>query len=183
MDIYTTVMLQNIVKEQLDEARELRGLFEKQLKELYWAEDVMVGLISETIRDCSSKDLVVALEHHKKETAGHIIRLQRIFSLIGIHASTLPYEGIKCLIDEIKDAVNTVRYGVVRDAAIICILQKVKHYEIACYGTMRAYAIALREEDVVTLLEYTLNEEKEADLTLSLIAQSHINIEAADKEI
>ena len=183
MDIYTTVMLQNIVKEQLDEARELRGLFEKQLKELYWAEDVMVGLISETIRDCFSKDLLRALGHHKKETAGHIIRLQRIFSLIGLQASMLPYEGIKCLIDEIKDAVNMVRYGVVRDAAIISILQKVKHYEIACYGTMRAYAIALREEDVVTLLEYTLNEEKEADLTLSRIAQSHINIEAADKEI
>ena len=73
--------------------------------------------------------------------------------------------------------------GVVRDAGIISVLQKIKHYEISCYGTMRAHALALREEDAVALLELSLNEEKEADLQLSKIAESHINTEAADKEI
>ena len=85
-------------------------------------------------------------------------------------------------IPETVDRAQT-REGVVRDAALIAVLQKIKHYEIACYGTMRAFAIALREEDAIVLLERTLHEEKEADLALSHIAESHINIEAADKEI
>lgn len=176
-------MLQNIAKDQPEEVRELRGLFEKQLKELYWTEDMMILLLDEIINDCSSKHLIDALEHHKTETAGHIVRLQKIFTLIGLAPAMLPYEGIRCLIDELKDAGSTIKFGVVRDAAVISIVQKIKHYEIACYGTMRAYAIALREEDVVILLEHTLNEEKETDQALSRIAESHTNIEAADKEI
>lgn len=84
---------------------------------------------------------------------------------------------------ECSELIDNTQRGVVRDAGIIAVLQKIKHYEIACYGTMRAYAIALREEQAVTLLEETLEEEKDVDLQLSNIAESHINIEAADREI
>lgn len=176
-------MLQNIAKENIDQARELRGLFEKQLKELYWAEGVMIPMLNDTIQNASSKDLITVLEKHRVDTINHISRLDKIFKAIGIDAEILINEAISCFIIEAEDVSVLIRQGVVRDAAIIAILQKIKHYEIACYGTMRAYAIALREEDVVVLLEQTLEEEKEADLALSYIAESHINIEAADKEI
>lgn len=176
-------MLQNIAKENIDQARELRGLFEKQLKELYWAEGVMIPMLNDTIQNASSKDLITVLEKHRVDTINHISRLDKIFKAIGIDAEILINEAVSCFIIEAEDVSVLIRQGVVRDAAIIAILQKIKHYEIACYGTMRAYAIALREEDVVVLLEQTLEEEKEADLALSYIAESHINIEAADKEI
>jgi ferritin-like metal-binding protein YciE len=176
-------MLQNIAHQNSDEARELRGLFEKQLKELYWAESAMAPMLGDTAAKSTSKDLIFVLEKHKPEIHEHIVRLEKIFSAIGIKIASLPYEAIECLIEEARKITLSIKPGVVRDAAIIAILQKIKHYEIACYGTMRAFAIALREEDVVTLLEETLEEEKEADLALSYIAESHINIEAADKEI
>jgi ferritin-like metal-binding protein YciE len=175
-------MLLNIAKYNSDEAHELRALFEKQLKELYWAEKVMVAKVTGIIADTMSKDLVMALEKHLLETIAHLQRLEQIFSITGIHAEVLEYEAVKCLIKEAEDLIMQTKRGVVRDAGIIAVLQKIEHYEIACYGTMRAYAIALREEEAVTLLEYTLEEEKAADLALSEIAESHINTEAADKE-
>jgi ferritin-like metal-binding protein YciE len=176
-------MQSTIVKHDNSEASELRGLFEIQLKELYWAEDVMTGMLDDIIPQASSKDLVSALQQHVTETKGHQARLALIFEAIGIDAEAAPYKAVQCLIKEAESFVHTTRQGVVRDAGIISVLQKIKHYEIACYGTMRAFALALREEDVVLLLEQTLDEEKGADLLLSSIAESHINIEAADKEI
>jgi len=176
-------MQTNIAKHNSNEAGELRGLFEKQLKELYWAEGIMVSMLNGVIIQASSKDLVAILQQHVAETKGHELRLEAIFKAIGITAEALPYEAVQCLIKEAESFIHTTRQGVVRDAGIIAVLQKIKHYEIACYGTMRAYAIALREEDVVLLLEQTLEEEKGADLLLSSVAESHINIEAADKEI
>lgn len=176
-------MLQNIAKENYDEARELRGLFEKQLRELYWAESIMLPMLDETIENSFSHDLIALVDAHRITTAVHIFRLEKIFELIGLSPEKLAYEGVQCLIDEAQNISGLIKQGVVRDAAIIAILQKIKHYEIACYGTMRAYSIALREEDVVTLLEETLTEEKEVDMAFSHIAESHINIEAADKEI
>ena len=176
-------MQTHIAKDNYNEARELRGLFEKQLKELYWAEGVMVNMLNGIIIQAFSKDLVSVLQNHVVETQGHISRLEKIFEAIGIGAEQQVYEAVECLIKDAECFIHATRQGVVRDAGIIALLQKIKHYEIACYGTMRAYAIALREEDVIILLEQTLQEEKGADLLLSSIAESHINIEAADKEI
>ncbi len=175
-------MIATVAKDHSD-ARELRGLFEKQLKQLYWAEGTMVIMLGGFIQSSSSRDLVSLLEQHRFVTNSHIGRIENIFTAIGLEVEEEPYEAVQCLIKEALDFIGATRSGVVRDAGLIGILQKIKHYEIACYGTMRAFAIALREEDVVHLLEETLNEEKGADLLLSSIAESHINIEAADKEI
>ncbi|WP_294820213.1 DUF892 family protein [uncultured Flavobacterium sp.] len=165
------------------EARELRGLFERQLKQLYWAEGAMVEMLGGIIDSATSKDLVAQLEDQRYVTSRHIGRIEDIFRAIGLSAEAEEYDAVQCLLKEALAFIECSKPGVVRDAGLIGILQKIKHYEIACYGTMRAYAIALREEDVVLLLEETLNEEKGADLLLSSIAESHINIEAADKEI
>lgn len=179
----TATMLQNIVHRHSEEFRELRGLFEKQLKELYWTEEAMIPLLVKCISESISKDLIATLEKQRTEVSSHIKRIEMVFKLIGIKNSALPYKAMECLIEEAGSITIQIRPGVVKDAAMIAVLQKIKHHEIACYGTMRAYALALREEDVVMLLEHTLEEEKLADLALSHIAESHINIEAADKEI
>jgi len=170
-------------REEYNETRELRGLFELQLKELYWAEGVMQDLLHGVIMKTYSKDLIALLKNHLDQTSGHVVRLEKIFASIGIEVQAQPYEAINCLIKEVEGLIASTRFGVVRDAALIAVLQKVKHYEIAAYGTMRAYSLALREENTVLLLEQTLEEEKATDLLMSAIAESHINIEAADKEI
>lgn len=175
-------MLSNIAKEYHDQARELRALFEKQLKELYWAEQVMAARLPYITDSCISKDLVEVLRQHSEETKTHGLRLEKIFKIAGISAEAIMYEALHCLFKELEDLIDTTKSGVVRDAGLISVIQKIKHYEIACYGTMKAHAIALREEDAVTLLETTLQEEKDTDMKLSAIAESHINIEAADKE-
>ena len=176
-------MLSNIARDNHDEARALRSLFEKHLRELYWGETVLLPLMGKAISLASSKDLLTLLGEHRSKAISHVNRLEKVFSVIGLEPESTHYEGLQCLIDEAENLEGQAREGVVRDAALIAILQKIKHHEIACYGTMRAFAIALREEDAVTLLESTLQEEKHADLSLSHIAESHINIEAADKEI
>ena len=176
-------MLSNIARENHDEARELRSLFEKHLKELYWGETAMLQLMGKIISLVFSKDLLALLGEHRAEAISHLNRVERVFSVIGLEPEVMHYEGLQCLFDEAENLEGQTKEGVVRDAAMIAVLQKIKHHEIACYGTLRAFAIALREEDAVLLLERTLHEEKEADLALSHIAESHINIEAADKEI
>lgn len=176
-------MIQNIPKDNICELHELRALFEKQLRELYWTEKNIASVLSNCISDVSSKDLIEVLKTHKIETANHLIRLESIFNAIGIKPEMQTYNPVQCFFDEANSCNELIKLGVVRDAAIIAILQKIKHYEIACYGTIRAYAIALREEDIILLIEEILKEEKDTDLALSNIAESHINIEAADKEI
>lgn len=176
-------MILNIATEQHNEARELRGLFEKQLKELYWAENTMAEMLPHIAEKATSADLVVAIEQHIKHTFRQAERLREIFTAIGIKQEEMKYEALHCLMQEADSFTSFTKKGVVRDAGIISVLQKIKHYEIACYGTMRAYSIALREDNIGDLLEDTLNEEKDADQMLTKIAESHINIEAADKEI
>lgn len=176
-------MLSTIAKEDSGETRELRGLFEKQLKHLYWAENMMLAMLSGIIKEVFSADLVAALEKHRTISISHAFRLEKIFDITGIDIVEEKYDAMECLMKEGNSFIEMTRAGVVRDAGIIAVLQKIEHYEIACYGTMRAYAIVLREEEAVSLLEQTLEEEKESDLLLSKIAESHINTEAADKEI
>lgn len=176
-------MLSNIAKHNDTEARELRGIFEHSLKELYWVENIMIPMLGHSIMIAGSKDLVVLLEKHRVLTITHVQRLERIFDIIGIASQEIKSDSLQCLIDDAENLEGQAKRGVVRDAALIAVLQKIKHHEIACYGTMRAFAIALREEEAVTLLEQTLEEEKTNDLALTHIAESHINIEAADKEI
>ena len=86
------------------------------------------------------------------------------------------------LIKEGQEIMETTEDGVVRDAGIIAAGQKVEHYEIATYGTMRAFAKILGQNEIMNLLEQTLNEEKRADEKLTEVAESSINLEAADKD-
>lgn len=176
-------MIINIPRHNTDETRELRGLFERKLRELYWVEQKLYGTIKNIAAEAFSKDLVALLDKHTAETMLHVSRLEKIFEIIGLEPEEKKYKAVVCLFNETLDFLAITKKGVVRDAGIISVLQKIKHHEIASYGTMKAYAIALRDEDAVMLLEETLENEKKTDMELSAIAESHINTEAADKEI
>lgn len=102
-----------------------------------------------------------------------------MFEYIGTKAQAKKCEAMEGLIKEAEEIMESTEKGVVRDAGIISAGQKVEHYEIATYGTLRAFAKILGEDDAVSLLEEILNEEKEADEKLTEVAESSINIEAA----
>ena len=102
-----------------------------------------------------------------------------MFEYIGTKAQAKKCEAMEGLIKEAEEIMESTEKGVLRDAGIISAGQKVEHYEIATYGTLRAFAKILGEDDAVSLLEEILNEEKEADEKLTEVAESSINIEAA----
>jgi ferritin-like metal-binding protein YciE len=157
----------------------LRQLFVDGLKDIYSAEQTLTKAIPKMIDQATSEDLIDALTNHLKETEEQVTRLEKIFSSIDEEAQPKKCQAILGLTKEAEEIMDEAEEGVVRDAGIILAAQKVEHYEIATYGTLRAFADILGEQEAVSLLEETLEEEKQADEKLSEIASS-INIEAAD---
>lgn len=158
-----------------------RTLFEKDLKDIYWAEKALTKAIPKMIVNASSADLIKALENHLSETEGHIDRLETIFKTIGVKAVAIKCEAMSGLIKEADDVLAYVEKGEVRDAGIIFAIQKIEHYEIATYGTLRAFAKTLGENKAVSLLEDTLKEEKNVDAKLTEIAYAYVNEAAAEE--
>jgi len=114
----------NIPKDNFNGARELRGLFERLLKQLFWAEKVMAGMINGVIVQASSKDLIALLQSHLQETQGHILRLAEIFTAIGIDIEEQPYDAVQCFIAEAEDFIRNTRQGVVRMPARLLSFKK-----------------------------------------------------------
>ena len=166
-----------------DEVTALRTLFEDYLKFVYWTEKALIPALSVIIKSVNSKDFNNILLLHLANTHIHSDRLDKIFESIGIMACERKFEPIESLINEIHSIISQTYTGMVRDAAIIALVQHIIHSEIASYGTLRSFAITLKEEEVVELLERNLEEEKELDRQLSKIAEDYINDEAANKEV
>ena len=134
------------------------------------------------IKNATSEELISALEEHLEVTRGHVERCEKVFELIGKAARAKKCEAMAGLTKEAEEIMESTEQGVVRDAGIISAAQKVEHYEIASYGTLCAFAKALGEDEAASLLEQTLNEEKQADESLTGIAESSINIEASEED-
>ena len=173
------VVKKGVTKPKSDAATGLKELFEDELKDIYWAEIALTKAIPKMSKNASSQDLKNALNNHLSETEEHITRIEEIFKLIGKKAVAKKCDAISGLIEEGKGILEETEMGVVRDAGIILASQKIEHYEIATYGTLRQFAETLGMKEIVTLLEKTLAEEKNADKKLTLIAVDAINIEAA----
>ncbi len=156
----------------------LRDLFEDELKDIYWAEKALTKAIPKMVKNATTDELVDALNDHLEVTKGHVERLEEAFEVLGKAARAKKCEAMAGLIKEAEEIMEDTEEGVVRDAGIISAAQKVEHYEIASYGTLCAFAKTLGEDEVVSLLQKTLDEEKEADQTLTQIAESSINVEA-----
>jgi ferritin-like metal-binding protein YciE len=159
----------------------LRELLLAELRDIYWAEQALVDAIPKMAEKASSEELKQALTNHLNETRQHVARLEKVFEALGEEAEAEECEAMAGLIEEAEDLVSEMPQDMVRDAAIIASAQKIEHYEIATYGTLCAFAEILGETDVVQHLEETLEEEKSADQTLTDIALSHVNPEAAGK--
>ena len=170
------------VKAKSDAAQGLRALFVDELKDIYWAEKALTKALPKMIKNATTDELVEALKAHLDETKNHVTRLEHVFEAIGEKASAKKCEAMEGLIKEGGEIMESTETGVVRDAGIILAGQKVEHYEIATYGTLCTFAKTLGEDRAAALLAETLNEEKEADEKLSAIAESSINVEAAEME-
>lgn len=168
------------VKASSDAADGLRELFENQLKDLYWAEKALTKAMPKVIKNVTSQELIDALTYHVQLTVKQVKRLEDVFETLGTKAQAEKCEAMEGLIKEGEDIMESTEEGVVRDAGIISAVQKIEHYEIASYGTLKSFAEILGENEVVSLLEETLDEEKEADIRLTEIAESSINVQAAD---
>jgi ferritin-like metal-binding protein YciE len=167
------------VKAKPDAAQGLRDFFEDGLKDIFWAEHALTKALPKMAKNATSSKLIHAFEHHLKETEEHVVRLEKVFESLGLKAVGKKCDAMEGLLKEAEGIMQETEIGVVRDAAIIAAAQKVEHYEIATYGTLRAYAETLGETKAVTLLAKTLEEEKKADVSLTEIAMTDINLEAA----
>jgi ferritin-like metal-binding protein YciE len=152
----------------------LDKLFVQELKDLYSAENQITRALPKLIKAASSDDLRSAFQHHLKETEGHVKRLEQIFQILGSSPRGKTCNGMKGVLDEVLEETEE---GSVRDAALISAAQRVEHYEMAGYGTVRCYAECLGQSEISQLLEETLEEEKAADQKLTEISQK-LNSEA-----
>jgi ferritin-like metal-binding protein YciE len=160
------------------ENNSLRELYIEELRDIYDAENQMLKALPKMAEAATSDELRSGFEEHLEQTRGHVQRLDQIFADIGEKATGKKCKGMQGLVSEGKEVIDEDFEGEVKDAALISAAQRVEHYEIAAYGTVRTYAEILGEQSAVDLLEKTLQEEKETDEKLTELAQS-INVEAA----
>ena len=161
-------------------AKGLHDLFVDELKDIYWAEQALLKALPKMIENATAPELIKALTGHLEVTKGHVARAEGVFKSLGVKAEAKKCEAMTGLIKEAEEIMQNTEKGVVRDAGIISAGHKVEHYEIATYTTLSAFATTLGETEAVTLLQQTLGEEKEADDTLSKIAET-IDVQAAHK--
>ena len=168
-------------KAKSNAASGLTELFEDGLKDIYWAEKALTKAIPLMAKNATSADLIEALNSHLTETEDQIIRLEKVFELIGKKATAKKCDAMEGLAKEGEGIVESTEAGTAtRDVGIILASQKIEHYEIATYGTLCAFAKTLGEDEAMQLLEATLAEEKEADVTLTEAAYNTINFDATD---
>jgi ferritin-like metal-binding protein YciE len=160
----------------------LMELFENELRDIYWAEKALTKALPKMAKNATSSELVEAIENHLQETEEQVSKVERVFELIGKKAVAKKCEAMAGLVKEGEEIMKETEKGPQRDAGIISAGQKVEHYEIATYGTLRTFAQTLGLDEVADLLEEILEEEKNADNTLTEVAVSAINVEALEEE-
>lgn len=155
----------------------IEKLFIEELKDLYSAENQITKALPKMVNAATSKDLKKAFESHLRETEGQIERLVQICNILGTSPKGKSCEGMKGVLEEGSSMLHESAEGNVRDAALISAAQRVEHYEMAAYGTVRSYAEILGQSEAAKLLEQTLEEEKAGDQKLTSIAQT-VNVKA-----
>jgi ferritin-like metal-binding protein YciE len=160
------------------EANRLKHLYVEELKDLYSAEGQMVKALPKMVKAATSEELRAGFRKHLQQTRGHVARLEEIFQALGESPKGKKCKGMEGLIKEGSEMIAEDLAPEELDAGLISAAQRVEHYEIAGYGCVSTYANLLGEEEAVSLLRQTLEEEKETDENLTQLA-SNINLEAA----
>jgi len=150
----------------------IEKLFVEELKDLHSAENQITKALPKLIKAASSEELRNAFNHNLKETEGHIQRLDQVFELLGSSPKNKTCEGMKGVLEEGKQMLDETEEGAVRDIALISAAQRVEHYEMAAYGTVRTYAEHLGKREIANILQKTLDEEKAADEKLTEVSQT-----------
>jgi ferritin-like metal-binding protein YciE len=158
----------------------LLGLYLDELRDIYSAEKQLTKALPKMAKAASSEDLRNGFTEHLEQTRGHLERLDQIFEALGERSSGKKCVGMEGLIEEGSEVMQEDFEGDVMDAALIAAAQRVEHYEIAAYGTVRTYAELLGQTDQAALLQQTLDEEKETDEKLTELSQQ-INVAADDQ--
>jgi ferritin-like metal-binding protein YciE len=160
----------------------LESLFHDELKDIYDAEKQLTKALPKMVKKAEAEELKAAFEEHLEQTEQHIERLEQAFELLEMPARGKKCVGMQNLIKEGQEMMSEVEDADTLDALMIAAAQKVEHYEIASYGTLRVWANLLGHSEVASLFEETLDEEKETDRKLTELAESFINQEAAEGE-
>ena len=155
----------------------LKELYVDELKDLYSAESQLVKALPKLAKAAASEELRAGFEEHLEQTKGHVQRLEQIFEMLDESPKGKKCKGMEGLIEEGSEIMEEDFEDALLDAALIGAAQRVEHYEIAAYGTVRAFAEELGESEQASLLAETLEEEKETDEKLTELAKQ-INVEA-----
>jgi len=176
----TSSLSQKVLKNKY---KPLFKFFIEGLKDLYWAEKAIETLLKKNKSLAYTEELSDAIEDHERQTQKHILRLEKVFYGLNMKPEAKKCEAMAGLIKEAEETVSeTPENSMTRDAVIIICAQKVEHYEIASYGGLLQIALTFNMKSIANLLEKTLLEEEETDLLLSEIAESFINLEAAEED-
>jgi len=161
------------------EHSELYEFFVDELKDIYWAEKHLAKALPKMQKAATSAELAEAFEKHTKETEQHIATLEEVFGLLGEKPVAKKCDAMAGLLEEANGIISDTEKGtMIRDAGLILAAQKVEHYEIATYGTLRIFAQNIGHNDVAELLSQTLENEKTTDVALTEIAVNAVNAEA-----
>ena len=153
----------------------LRDALVDEIKDLFNAEKQLTKALPKLAKNSTNPELRAALESHLGETHEQIARLEQVFELLDETARGKHCAGMAGIIEEGNDMLEEDAEDAVKDACIVASGQRAEHYEMAAYGTCIAWAKVLGLDEVATLLEATLEEEKAADKKLSALAESGIN--------
>ena len=159
----------------------LRDLFVEELKDLYHAEKQITKALPQMAKKATSDQLREAFESHLKETENQISRLEKVFKELDLTPKGKRCEGMEGIIQEGKTMMQELDKSETLDAALIAAAQKVEHYEIASYGTVRTYAQQLNLKNAANLLQETLEEEAAANEKLNDLAINQVNVEAMSR--
>jgi len=153
----------------------LQDMLVDELRDLYHAEKQLTKALPKLAKAATHDDLREAFESHLEETRGHVSRLEEVFAALDEPAKAKPCAGMAGIIEEGSGMMKEDAEAAVMDAGLIAAGQRAEHYEMAAYGTCIAWAGQLGLDEVVSLLEQTLEEEKAADQKLSNLAEQEIN--------
>ena len=154
----------------------VQDIFEDVLADMRSCEQQLIkdGLPA-MIKAATSRDLAEAFTMHLQETEGQLARIDRIADILGIDLKTEKCEATEGLISEASDLIKHTEKGPVLDVAIIVAAQKIEHYEISGYGSLRTLAEKLGYDEAAKIIQETLNEEKAADTKLNKLALDHLD--------
>jgi ferritin-like metal-binding protein YciE len=158
--------------------KDLNDLFYDQLKDIYFAEKQILKALPKMAKAAQSGELSSAFTKHLHETEGQVDRLERVFQLIDKPARAKTCDAIMGILDEGKEVMDEYKGTEALDAGLLAAAQAVEHYEMARYGTMKAWATQLGMHEVVRLIDETLQQERRTDKDLTALAEGAVNSEA-----